>query len=154
MRARDLMTSPAITCHVNDPLHSVAKTMWDADVGVLAVVNDDGKLTGMITDRDICMAAYTQARALDDLLVNSAMARHAVAVQPETSVGDIEALMAKHQVRRIPVVDADGRPLGVVSLNDLAIECVHPDTRMKNSRPKIAETLAAICRHRSQQRAA
>jgi CBS domain-containing protein len=150
MRAQDLMTSPAITCHVNDPLNSVAKKMWDADIGVLPVVNDDGKLTGMITDRDICMAAYTQGRPLDELLVNSAMAMHAITARPETFSGELEALMAKHQVRRIPIVDADNRPIGIVSLNDLAIECAQPDTRMKNGPAKVAHTLAAICQHRAE----
>src|SRR5678816_480962 len=56
MQARDLMAKPTVTCHVNDPLNIAAQRMWDADVGALAVVNDDGELTGIVTDRDICMA--------------------------------------------------------------------------------------------------
>lgn len=120
MRARDLMSSPAITCHINDPLTLVAQRMWDHDVGALAVVNDEGKLTGMITDRDICMAAYTQGRRLDELLVNGAMSHHVVWARPEQSISDIEQLMAKRQVRRIPIVDPQRMPVGVVSLNDLA----------------------------------
>jgi CBS domain-containing protein len=51
--------------------------MWDHDCGAIAVVND-GKLTGVITDRDLCMAAYTQGRALDALLVNTAMAQQLI----------------------------------------------------------------------------
>lgn len=155
MRAQDLMTTPAITCHVNDSLDTVARKMWDADIGAVAVVNDDGKLTGMITDRDICMAAFTQCRAIDQLLVNIAMAGHVVAVGPETFISEVEALMANKHVRRLPVVDGEGRPIGMVSLNDLAIECVQPDTRMTNGPAKIAHVLAAICAHRSdRQRAA
>lgn len=156
MRARDLMTTPAITCHVNDTLNSVAKKMWDADVGVMPVVNDEGTLTGMVTDRDICMAAYTQGRSLDEVLVNSAMAMHVVSAPPDAFISDLEALMANHQLRRIPIVDGDGKPIGLLSLNDLAIESVQPDSRMKNGPVKVAHTLAAICQHRtaSSQRAA
>lgn len=149
MRAQDLMSSPAITCHVDDPLSVAAARMWDADIGVLPVVDNDGKVTGMITDRDICMAAYTQGRALDESLVKSAMAKHLVSAGPDANVKDIEDLMAKHQVRRIPIVDDDGKPLGVVSMNDLAIESVQPDTAMKHGPSKVAHTLAAVCQPRS-----
>jgi CBS domain-containing protein len=149
MHAQDLMTSPPITCHVNDPLTVAAQKMWDADIGALPVVNDEGKVTGMITDRDICMAAYTQGRSLDGLLVNSAMTRKIVSASPEATLTDVEQLMARHQVRRIPIVDATGNPVGVVSVNDLAIESVQPETATKHGPSKLANTMAAICRHRS-----
>lgn len=148
MKARDLMTTPAITCHVNDPLNVAAQRMWDHDIGMLPVVNDDGVVTGVVTDRDVCMAAYTQGRAIDSILVNAAMGMHAVCVEEGASVAEIEGLMAKNQVRRIPVVDADHKPIGVVSLNDLAIESAQPDTSIKHGLAKIAHTLAAICRPR------
>ena len=149
MRAQDLMTSPVITCHVNDSLNAAAQKLWDDDIGVLAVVNDDGKLTGVLTDRDICMAAYTQARALDSLLVNGAMAHEVFSVSPEASLEDIEHLMAQHQVRRIPVVDGNGKPIGIVSLNDLALEAVRPESRVKHGPAKLARMLAAICQRRT-----
>ena len=149
MRARDLMTSPAITCHANDALLVAAARMWDADIGALAVVNDEGQVTGMITDRDICMAAYMQGRTLDALLVNSAMGRHAVVARAETNLDEILELMAKHKIRRIPIVDDAGKPIGIVSMNDLAIASVQPDTAMKHGPSKLAHTLAAICQHRS-----
>ncbi len=149
MRAQDLMTGPPITCHVNDTLSSAAQKMWNADIGVLPVVNDAGKVTSMITDRDICMAALTQGRPLDELLVNRAMAKHLVSAAPSATLGELEQLMAKHQVRRIPILDEAGGAIGIVSMNDLAIECVQPDTSMSNGPSKVAHTLAAICEHRA-----
>lgn len=149
MRAHDVMTSPAITCHVNDPLNVAARRMWDADIGALAVVNDDGKLTGMVTDRDICMAASTQGRALDEMLVNSAMAKHVVSAAADASLVHLEYLMAKQKVRRIPIVDGEGKPIGIVSINDLVIESVQPDSSMKHGPSRIAHTLAAISQPRS-----
>jgi len=148
MRAQDLMTSPAVTCHVNDPLYVAAQKMWDHDCGALVVVNDEGRVTGMITDRDICMAAYTQARRLDELLVNGAMAKHVITVGPNRPVSEVEQLMATHRIRRIPVVDDNETLQGLISLNDLAIEAAQPDTRMKHAAAKIAHTLAAVCRPR------
>lgn len=149
MLVQDLMSKPAITCHVNDVMNLVAHQMWNHDCGAIPVVNDDGKLVGMITDRDICMAAYTQSRALDAILVNSAMATHVISVRPHQTLAEVERLMAQHQLRRIPVVDDDHRPVGMISLNDLALECARPDTRMKLGTLGIASTLAAICQPRT-----
>lgn len=150
MRVSDLMSRPAITCHVHDDLNVPARLMWDHDCGVIAVVGDDGTLLGMITDRDVCMAAYTQDRPLGELEVNIAMARHPISARPDQDLGEVERAMAEHQVRRIPVVDDDGRPIGVLSLNDLAIEAARPDTRMTDGSSRIVHTLAALCAHRSE----
>jgi CBS domain-containing protein len=154
MRVQDLMAHPAITCHVNDSLDAAAQKMWDHDCGALPIVNDEGKVTGVITDRDICMAALTQGRPLHELLVNLAMAKHVIAVGPDSLLGDAERLMALHQIRRLPVLDAENRPLGVISLNDLAIEAAQPDTRMKHGITKVTHTLAAICQRRTATRQA
>ena len=154
MRVQDLMSHPAITCHVNDDLNIPAKLMWEHDCGAIPVVRDDGKLAGMITDRDICMAAFTQGRALGEILVNAVMAKHVISAKPDQKLGEIEQLMAEHRVRRIPVVDSNGKPVGVLSMSNLVIESVEPDTQMKNGPSKIAHTLAAICQPRVQNRRA
>jgi CBS domain-containing protein len=154
MRVQDLMSHPAITCDVNDDLNVPAKLMWDHDCGVILVVRGDGKLEGVITDRDICMAAYTQGRSLDQILVNSVMAQHVVSAHPDQKLGQVERMMAEHQVRRIPVVDEDNRPVGVLSLNDLALESVEPDTQMKDGVSKVAHMLAAVCRPRVEKQVA
>lgn len=154
MRVQDLMSHPAITCHVNDELNVPAKLMWEHDCGAIAVVDDDGKIAGMITDRDICMAAYTQGRSLDQILVNAVMAKHVIAAHADEKLAEVERLMAENQVHRIPIVDDDGKPVGLLSLNDLAIESVQPHTQMKNAPSKIAHTLAAICRPRREKQPA
>ena len=83
MHAENLMSHPIVSCHVNDSLNVAAQLMWDHDCGAVAIVNDDGKLVGMVTDRDVCMAAYTQGRSLDAILVNSAMSKRVVFARPE-----------------------------------------------------------------------
>jgi CBS domain-containing protein len=144
MRVQDLMSYPAITCHVNDPLNIPAQLMWDHACGAVIVVNDEGKLAGMITDRDICMGAYTQGRALDAILVNVAMGNPVFAVTADQSIADVETLMTDHLVHRIPVVDADRRPIGLISTSDLAIESIKPDPTNTKVPSKLAQTLAAV----------
>ena len=148
MRAQDLMSHPAVTCHVNDPLSIAAHLMWEHDCGAIPVVRDDGQLAGIVTDRDLCMAALTQGRRLDEILVNAVMATHVVTALPDQTVDEVVRLMAEHQVRRLPVIDAEHKPVGVVSINDLAIESAQPDTRMVDGPAKIARTLAAVCQRR------
>ena len=154
MRVQDLMSQPVVTCHITDSLNTAAMLMWDHDCGALAVVSDDGTLVGMLTDRDICMAAYTQGRRLDEIPVNTAMAKQVISAQPDQKLGEVEQLMADNKVRRIPVVDGDDKPIGLLSVNDLAIESVQPETQMKNGPSKIARTLAAICQPRTEKRKA
>jgi len=154
MRAHDLMTHPAAVCHATDTLNDAAKVMWDHDFGALPIVDDGGKLVGMITDRDICMAAYTQGRPLAEIAVSTVMTKQVIAAHPEQKLGEIEKLMADHQVRRLPVVDHDDKPVGVISLNDLALESAQPDTHMKNGLEKIGRVLSAICRPRLSRRSA
>lgn len=157
MQAQDLMSHPAVTCQVSDPLTVPAHLMWEHDCGAIPVVREDGKLAGMITDRDLCMAAFTQSRRLDEILVGAVMAKDVISVEPYQRLDEIEQRMAEHQVRRLPVVDSEHRPIGVVSVNDLAIESVQPDTRMTNGPSKVIRTIAAICQPRvpgSERRAA
>jgi CBS domain-containing protein len=149
MRVRDLMSQPAVTCHVNDTASTAAHLMRDHDCGMIVIVRDDGQLAGVVTDRDLCMAAFTQGRPLDEILVNSVMAQHVVTATPELKIIEAEQRMADHRVRRLPVVDGDGKPIGVIAVSDLAIECVQPDTPMRYGPLEIAHTLAAICEHRT-----
>lgn len=148
MYARDLMTHPAITCHVNESLSMAAHRMWEQDCGSLPVVNDDGKLTGMITDRDICMCALHQGQPLSTLRVADAMSRTLTACAPRDKVSEVEQLMRSQQVRRLPVIDKDGSLCGIVSLADLAREASSGNGNPLGSGvsgSEVGEVLASIC---------
>ncbi len=120
MTIKDLMTRPAVTCPNNTTLEHAGWLMWEFDCGVIPVVDDVGRAVGIVTDRDICMAAYTQGKALRDIHVTTAMAHHVIAIHADESVETAEHLMADNQIRRLPVVNNDGTVIGVVSLNDVA----------------------------------
>jgi CBS-domain-containing membrane protein len=114
------MTFPVHTCSAKDPLDKVAGLMWTHDCGILPVVDKDGRIGAAITDRDICMAAYTQGRRLADLRVADSMSRKLISCKPDDDLQAAALLMAQHRVRRLPVVDEQGKLCGILSLNDLA----------------------------------
>jgi CBS domain-containing protein len=150
MRVDEIMSTPVLTCHAQDMLNIAAHKMWEADCGAIAVVNDEGKLVGMVTDRDICMAGLLQNRPLSDIPIHIAMARHIYAVQPLQPIEDVERLMAVHQVRRIPVVGGDGKPIGLLSINDLAREAAKPRSQLRGGLIRLVQTLALICQPRAE----
>jgi CBS domain-containing protein len=117
-----VMTQIVITCSSDVTLDEVARKMWDGDVGCLVVVDESGRVSGLVTDRDCLMAAHTQGRRLEAIKVDSAMSREVYSCRPEDSLAAVEDVMKTRQIRRMPVVDGEGRPRGVITLNDLARE--------------------------------
>ena len=119
-KVRDLMTQPARSCSIHDAAVTPASLMWEHDCGMVPVIDDDGRLAGVVTDRDICMAAYLQGRPLADIPIASFMAPHVATCRPDDEVVWAEHLMSLRQVHRLPVVDDCGKLVGVLSLGDLA----------------------------------
>lgn len=148
MNVEQIMTIAAKTCRPYDTLHQVAQMMWDHDFGAVPVVNDAGEPIAMITDRDICMACYTQGKAPGEIAVSSAMSSKIVTVAASEAVSTAEALMRSEQVRRLPVVGRHGELVGMLSLNDIATHA-HPKKvalhREELGADAVASTLAAIC---------
>jgi len=122
MRVEQLMSKDVTPCDAEDRLNDVAATLWERDCGGVPVVarSADGRVVAMITDRDICMAAYTTGRPLADLRVYEAMSRSLHSCKPGDTARDAEAIMRRNQVRRLPVVDDAGNLAGILSLADLA----------------------------------
>jgi len=146
MNASEMMTAAVKSCGTNDNLQRAAQLMWENDCGVVPVVDGDGRVAGMITDRDICMAAYTQGRPLWQIPVSNAMAKQVHSVHENDSLEAVEGLMRQARVRRVPVLDGDGRLKGILSMNDLARHS-HRSGQKSNglSGDSVVKTLAAIC---------
>src|SRR5258708_2351830 len=115
-----VMTRGARTCGPDDSLSRAAQVMWEGDCGCVPVVDADGKAIAMITDRDVCVAAFTRDLAPSKMLVSSAASRRLVTIREEDTLETAGSLMSRHQIRRLPVVDSKGRLVGVLSMNDLA----------------------------------
>lgn len=145
MKVREFMSSPVHTCRPQDSLAQAAKLMWDHDCGMLPVVDAQGRVGSAITDRDICMSAFTRGRPLAELRVADAMSKDVVSCRVDDDLGAAVERMAQRQLHRLPVVDAEGKPCGILSLNDLALGS-EQDGRITK------ETLVALrgaCRHRT-----
>ncbi len=121
MKVREIITSPVQYCAPENSLAEVALMMWNSDCGALPVVNHDGEVMDMITDRDICMAAATKNRLLMDMSVWETSSGKVYACSPEDYVQYALKLMEQHKVRRLPVVNAAGVLEGVISLNDVIL---------------------------------
>ncbi len=146
MRIEQLMTQPVYTCNRNQTLNEAAQLMWEHDCGAIPIVDEQDRLVGMITDRDICMAAYTRGELLHDIQIGDAMARKVFSCRPNEPIESAERLMSQNKIRRIPVVDDNDRPIALLSLNDLARTARHSNGRKsKNFEHNVVQTLAAIC---------
>ncbi len=155
MKVREIMTPEVKVCSESDSLNRAAQLMWDNDCGCIPVVATDGAglLVGMLTDRDICMAAYTQGKPLLAIPVASVMSRAIITCGPEDDVRRAEELMRQNRIRRLPIVDATGALKGILSINDIAREAERERQAARRSRQitgdELAETLAAVCESRS-----
>jgi CBS domain-containing protein len=142
MRVREIMTNDVKTCRPETNLAEAVKLMWERDCGVLPVVKSDGRVSGMITDRDICVAVATRGQTADRIAVRDVAAGTACTCTPDDDAVLALQTMKAQRVRRLPVVDAEGRLKGILSLNDLVR---HPGAV---SSTEIVSTMASIGEHR------
>ena len=135
------MTANPATCRPDDTLESADHQMWEHDCGVLPVIDHQGRLGSTITDRDICMGAYTQGAGLADLRVADSMSKQLVTCHAGDTAVSAARTMAEHRVRRLPVVDDHDELCGMLSLNDLATKAV----KDKAVGREIVKVLTAVC---------
>ncbi len=151
LKVQDVMTRPVRACRPESSLEEAARMLWDRDCGFLPVVDEEGRVVGTLTDRDICMGAYTQGKRLGDLRVLDSMANGAFVCKPTDSVEKALSLMADRQIRRIPVVDGENRLQGILSMNDLARAAVRiPGTTDRHQFVfEFIESMASVCEPRA-----
>ena len=121
MKVKEVMTSNPGFCHPESNLAELAALMWENACGVIPIVNRSGVVTGMITDRDICIALGTRnVRASEIKAADVAPPRY-FACGPEDDVRDALSTMANQEVRRLPVTDKEGKLAGILSIDDLIL---------------------------------
>ena len=118
---RDLMTKNPCAIDADKSVAYAAKMMRDEDVGLAPIVEDD-KLIGTLTDRDIAIRVVAEGKDADQTTVREVASANVVTIDPQQDLDEALRLMAKHQVRRLPVVEEDGRLVGVVAQADVARE--------------------------------
>jgi len=118
---RDLMTENPCAIDADKSVAYAAKMMRDEDVGLAPIVEGD-KLVGTLTDRDIAIRVVAEGKDPDQTTVREVASTNLVTVDPQQDLDEALRLMAKHQVRRLPVVEEDGKLVGVVAQADVARE--------------------------------
>jgi CBS domain-containing protein len=118
---RELMTADPCTIDADKTVTYAAKMMKDENVGIAPIVEGD-RLVGTLTDRDIAVRVVAEGRDPQSVKVRDVATRNVVTIDPERDLDEVLNLMARHQVRRLPVVEEDGRVVGVVAQADVAEE--------------------------------
>lgn len=139
MRARDIMTHHPACCRSDDTARHAAQVMRDHDCGCVPIVDDAGKVVGIITDRDLAVRGIAEGQDHGTKL-SELMTPVAICCGSDDDLRDVEQKMALHQVRRIPIVDASGRCVGIISQADIALAA----TRAKVSEHEIALVVEQI----------
>jgi len=144
------MTTTVFTCRPETTLEQAARLMWEHDYGVLPVIDDQDRVVALVTDRDLCMGAYTQGKALAEIPVASSMSRTVVSCHPDDAIEQAIRAMADQRVRRVPVVDASGKLLGMLSLNDVfrRVASVREYRLRSSLSARLVEAVTAICERR------
>jgi CBS domain-containing protein len=139
MKIQDVMTRDPVCCLSTDTAQAVAKIMLDRNIGSVPVVTDQQsrKLTGIVTDRDLCCSIVAQGLDPKSTPIQRYMRQNPVACRAGENMDSCEQAMQKHQIRRMPVTDSDGRVIGIVAQADLAL---------KEEPAKLSKTIGEISR--------
>jgi CBS domain-containing protein len=142
MKVRDAMTPDPVCCLTTDSAQKVAGILCKQGVGSIPVVTDheSRKLIGIITDRDLCCSVVANGLNPQSTPIEKFISQNPATCREDASLDNCEQLMQERQVRRIPIVDGDGRVIGLVSQADLAL---------KDKPEKVGKTVAEVSRPRS-----
>jgi CBS domain-containing protein len=149
MKVKEVMSTNAKVCALTDNLSAAAGLMWENDCGCLPVVAEGEKVVGLITDRDICMAANLQNRNLWNIAVEDVISGKLFACKPEDDIQTAMKTMQESRVRRLPVVAADGTLEGILSMNDIVLKAEEPKEKKATelSYADVVKTYKSICQH-------
>lgn len=138
MKAKDLVNTRISTCNPNQTLDQAADIMWNENCGSVLLVSNDNpkKICGIITDRDICMGAWSKDKRLRDIAISEVMVEEVVFCQLDDTLPKVQELMKNYQLHRILVVDHQYDLCGIISLTDLAGKAVEtPSNKVGEFQP-------------------
>lgn len=150
MKVKEIMTVNPRACTLTNSLADAAGLMWDNDCGILPVVAEGGKVVGLVTDRDICMAGTLKGRELANIAVADVISGKVFSCKPDDDVHTALKKMQENKVRRLPVVAADGTLEGVLSMNDVVLKAEEAKEKQapELSYSDVVNTYKSICQHR------
>ena len=120
MKFRELMSDPVIRIHPEESVAVAARTLTRYNIGILPVCGNDGRVCGLVTDRDLVTRCIASGRSVSMTPVREVMTTQILSVRPDMDANAAALIMGRAQVRRLPVLE-NGRLCGMVSLGDLAV---------------------------------
>jgi CBS domain-containing protein len=120
MRVQDFVKGNVRTVSRETSIQEVARLMAEEDVGFIPVIDSSGKPLGTITDRDIVVRLIAKGGDVKNARVEQAMTKEVVSVRPDEDIGKVAQLMKDRKISRVLICDQGGKPVGVISLGDLA----------------------------------
>jgi CBS domain-containing protein len=142
MKVKKLMTEEVEFCHLEDDLTKAVEIMWRRDCGVVPVIDGNGSVVGMITDRDISIAAASRNQKLSEIKIGEVIANgNLVTCSPDEDVEDALKKMRRKQIKRLSVVSKNGALTGILSITDILLK----DKKLKK---KVFSALKAIAKPR------
>jgi CBS domain-containing protein len=144
------MTSDVEACSATDSLSEAAAVMWRKDCGAVPVIDDERRVVGIVTDRDIAMAVSTRGQAASEITVGEVMSSPARTCTSADDIREALEVMAEGQIRRLPVIDGSGRLAGILSINDIILHSKRGKAKKHVSHGEAMEVLKAIARPHSE----
>ena len=141
MKVEQLMTPAPATCGLSENLAQVVERMWDANCGIVPIVDEAAHVVGVITDRDISVAAATRGLAPGEIRVSDMHRKPVVTCRPDDDLQTVLELMQQHHIRRLPVTTDEGVLHGIISLDDIILAA---GSRGTVSAADVLRTLKAI----------
>ena len=135
MKVKDVMTGSPVYCTAKTNLGEAAALMWSRDCGILPVVDGERKVIGVVTDRDMFLALGTRDRLAGDITVGEVAPAKPFSCASDDDIHTALTIMTRHKVRRLPVVNAEGRLEGVLSMDDVV---VHASPRVSGRAPDLS----------------
>ena len=120
MKLRDVMTNPVVRIHPDETVAVAARTLTNYNIGILPVCGNDGRVVGLVTDRDLVTRCLASGRSPANTPVRDVMTNKIISAVPDMDTSLAAGLMGREQIRRLPVLE-NGRLCGMVSLGDLAV---------------------------------
>lgn len=121
MKLREVMTNPVVRIHPDETVAVAARTLTHYNIGILPVCGNDGRVCGLVTDRDLVTRCMASGRSPATTPVREVMTNKVISAAPDMDATAAADLMGREQIRRLPVLE-NGRLCGMVSLGDLAVQ--------------------------------
>jgi CBS domain-containing protein len=135
MKVKDVMMGTPASCRSSANLAAAVEILWNRNCGILPVLNAEEKVVGIVTDRDICIALGTRNKLAADLTAGQVASEEVVSCKAEDDILTAIEYMAEAKVRRLPVVDAQGKLQGILSMDDIVL---HANRGVLGRRPELS----------------